>query len=50
MSTISSFKRKENKHGVYGSKDCMKRFGESLREEAMEIINFKKKKMKPLTK
>ena len=28
----------------------MKKFYESLREHAMEIINFKKKKMKLLTK
>ena len=27
----------------------MKKFGECLREHAMEIINFKKKKMKLLT-
>ena len=31
------------------AKDCMKKFCESLREHAMEIINFKKKKMKLLT-
>ena len=42
MSTISSFKSKENKHDVYRGKDCMKTFCESLREHAMEIINFKK--------
>ena len=29
--------------------DCMKKFRKSLREQAMEIINFKKKKMKLLT-
>ena len=28
----------------------MKRFGESLRKHGMKIINFKKKKMKLLTK
>ena len=31
-------------------KDCMKQFCESLREHAMEIINFKEKKKKLLTK
>ena len=44
MSTISSFRSIENKHDVYRGKDCMKKFCESLREHAMKIINFKKKK------
>ena len=46
MSTTSSFKSIENKHG----KDCMKNFCESLRDHAMKIINFKKKKKMLLTK
>ena len=50
MSTISIFKSIENKHNVYRSEDCMKRFCESLREHTIEIINFKKKKMNSLTK
>ena len=50
MSTISSFKSIENKYDVYRGKDCMKKFCESLREHAMDIVNFKKKKMKLLTK
>ena len=50
MSTISSFKSIENKNDVCRSRNCMKRFCESLREHAMKIINFKKKKMKLLTK
>ena len=50
MSTISSFRSKKNKHNVYGGKDCMKKFCESLREHAMKIIYFKKKKMKLSTK
>ena len=50
MSTISSFRSIKNKHGVYRGKDCMKKFCESLREHAMKVINFKKKKMKLLTK
>ena len=49
ISKISSFKSIENKHDVYKGKDCMKKFCESLREHAMEIINFTKKKMKSLT-
>ena len=50
MSTISSFKSIENKHGAYKAKDCMKKCWESLREHAMKTINFKKKKMKLFTK
>ena len=50
MSTISSFRIIENNHDVYRSKDCMKNFCEFLTEHAMEVINFKKKKMKLLTK
>ena len=46
MSAISSFKIILNKHDVYRGKDCMKKFCESLREHAMKIINFKKKKRK----
>ena len=49
MSIISSFTNIEKKHDVCRSKDCMKKFCESLREHAMEIINFKKKKMNLLT-
>ena len=50
MSTISSFKSIGNKHDLYKGKDCMRKFCESLREQAMMIINFKKKQMKLLTK
>ena len=50
MSRISSFKSIENKHDVYRGKDCIKNFCESLREHAMKIVTFKKKKMKLLTK
>ena len=50
VSTISSFKSIENKHDVYRGKDCTKTFCESLKEHAMGIINFKKKKIKLLTK
>ena len=44
MSTVSSFRSIENKHDAYRSKDCMKKFCKYLREHAMKIINFKKKK------
>ena len=49
ISRISSFKIIANKHDVYRGKDCMKKFCESLRERTINIINFKKKKMKLLT-
>ena len=35
---------------MYRGKDCVKRFCEFLRKHAMNIINFKKLKMKLLTK
>ena len=50
MTTISSFRSIENKHDVYRGKDCMKKFCESLREYAMKIINFKKKKNEVINK
>ena len=43
MSTILSSKTIENKHDIYRDKNCMKKFFESLREHAIEIINLKKK-------
>ena len=48
MCTILSFKRIKNNCHAYRGKDCMKKFCEFLREHAMKIINFKKKKMKLL--
>ena len=50
MSTISLFKSIGNRHGVCRGKDCIKNFCEPLREHAMKITNFKKNKMKFLTK
>ena len=50
ISTISSFRSIENKYYVYRGKDCMKKFCEFLKQHAMKIINFKKKKIKSLTK
>ena len=40
----------ENKCDVYRGEDCMKKFWESLRERALKIINFEKKKMIQLQK
>ena len=39
MPTISSFKNMGNKHDLYTGKDYMKKFYESLREDAIETIN-----------
>ena len=50
MPSLSSFRIIENRHDVYRVKDSMKKFCESLRERAMKIINFKKKKMTLITK
>ena len=50
MSAISPFGSRENKHDVYTSKDCTKKFCEYLRAQTMKTNNFKKKKMKLLTK
>ena len=50
MSTISSFGSIENKHNVFRVEDYIKKFCGFLIEHAMKIINFKKKKMKLLTK
>ena len=46
MSTTLSFKDIENKDDISRCKNCMKKFCISIREHAMKIINFKKKKMK----
>ena len=39
-------KAQKKKHDVYRGKDCMKKFREFLRELIMNIINFKKNKIK----
>ena len=44
MSTISSFRSIENKYDLYRGKDCIKRFCEFVRKNAMKIIGFKKEK------
>ena len=50
MSKICAFDHIENKHSLYHGKNCMKTFCSSLREPAINILNFEKKKMLPLTK
>ena len=48
--TILPFRSIENKNDVYRGRDCMIKFCEFLRKHAIKIINFKKKKIKLLTK
>ena len=50
MSTIWAFDNIENKHTLYRGKDCMKKFCSSLREHAINVINFEKNKTLPVTK
>ena len=44
-----SFDKAKNKLDYYRLKDSMKKFCKDLREHAMRIINYEKKKMIPLT-
>ena len=50
MSAIFPFRNIENKHDVYKGKDCTKKFCEFIREDEIEIIIFKKKKLELITK
>ena len=50
MSEIPSLRTTENNHDVNRGKDCMKRFCQFLREHAMKIFNFEKKKNKVINK
>ena len=49
MSTIWTFDGIENNYDVNRGKYCMKKFCKCLTEHAMQIINFEKKKIIPLT-
>ena len=48
--THYSLDQRKNKLDHYRGKDCMKKFCKDLREHAIKIINYEKKKMIPLTK
>ena len=50
MPTILAFGHIENKYTLYRRKDCMKKLCESLSEHKINIIDFEKQKMLPLTK
>ena len=43
ISTILGFDHIENKHGLYRGKDCMKKFCDSLKEHAKNIVLFENK-------
>ena len=45
-SLICSF---DNTNYFYKTKDCIEKFRKNLKELGIKIINFEKKKMKPLT-
>ena len=47
--TSCSFDESKNKLNYYRGDDCMKKFCKDLREHAMKIINYEKKKIVPLT-
>ena len=47
--TCCSFDKTENEQRYYRGKDCMKKYCNDLREQAMRIINYEKKEMIPLT-
>ena len=48
--TSCSFDESKNKLNYYRGKDCMKKFCKDLKEHGTRIINYKKKKIIPLTK
>ena len=49
LCSICSFDDTKKKRYFYRGKDCIEKLCKDLKEFKMEIINFKKKEMKPLT-
>ena len=47
--SICSFDDTKNKRYFYRGKDCIEKLCKDLKEFGTEIINFKKKEIKPLT-
>ena len=45
MSAIWTFGGIENKHDIYRGEDCVKKFYESLRKQAMKVTEFQKKRI-----
>ena len=48
--TCCSFDKSKTKHKYYRGKDCMEKFCRDLRDQAMKIVNYEKKKEIILTK
>ena len=48
-SLICSFDNTKNKSYFYSEKNCIEKYCKDLKELGMEIINFKKEEVKPLT-
>ena len=49
LNLVCSFDSKQNKHGFYRGKDCIKRFCSDLKELGIKIVNYEQKEMAPLT-
>ena len=49
MSTKWLFDNIENNHSLFQGEDYIKKFSNSLREHAVDVINFEKKKLLSLT-
>ena len=47
--TCCSFDKFKNERKYYRGEDCMKMFWKDLKDQAMKIINYEKKKIIPLT-
>ena len=47
--TCCSFHKSKNECNYYRGKDCMKMFCNDLKDQALKIINYRKKEMIPLT-
>ena len=47
--TCCSFHKSKNERKYYRGEDCMKIFSKDLKDQAMKIINYEKKKIMPLT-
>ena len=48
--TCCSFNKSKNEGGDYRGKDCMEMFCNDLRNQAMKIINYEKKKIESYEK
>ena len=49
LNLVTSYDSIKNTHNYYRGKDCVKKLCKDLKDQVMEIINYEKKKMIPLT-